>query len=84
MISFDILNYYFELIYYFFFRAESEEFTEEELIATVNETAEQGLAFLGNWLGIFDKSTDNSTEPEKTNATDSNSQKAFSNLINHL
>lgn len=39
-----------ELVTYF--RVETEELNEEELIAAVNESAEQGLAFFGNLLGL--------------------------------
>ncbi|KAB0796102.1 hypothetical protein PPYR_10163 [Photinus pyralis] len=41
---------------------DAEEINEEELISVVNETAEQGLAFFGNWLGLFGGSDVNETE----------------------
>ncbi|CAH0562486.1 unnamed protein product [Brassicogethes aeneus] len=42
---------------------------EEELIATVNETAEQGLAFFGNLLGLaFGKPDTNNADTETTTA----------------
>jgi len=46
---------------------EEEGPTEEEVIAAVNETAEQGLAFLGSLLGIdFGAGKGNSTEAPAT------------------
>ncbi|KAF5284814.1 hypothetical protein FQA39_LY04539 [Lamprigera yunnana] len=51
---------------------ETEELNEEELIAVVNETAEQGLVFFGNWLGLFGKSDNNETNTETVNETTSN------------
>jgi Domain of unknown function (DUF4773) len=46
---------------------EGEEPSEEEVIASINETAEQGLAFLGSLLGI-DFSGRNSTDKVTTEA----------------
>ncbi|KAF5295918.1 hypothetical protein FQR65_LT10349 [Abscondita terminalis] len=51
---------------------EPEELNEEELIAVVNETAEQGFAFFGNWLGLFGKSDVNGTNTKTVNETNHN------------
>lgn len=48
-----------------YFRNESEGLNEEELIAAVNESAEQGLVFFGNLLGLtFGKPETNETNTE--------------------
>lgn len=57
-----------------YFRAEPEELNEEELIAAVNETAEQGLVFFGNWLGLFGKPDVNATNSEAGNETNSTAE----------
>lgn len=44
-----------------YFRTNSEGFNEDDLIATVSETAEQSLLFFTNWLGLFDKPINDST-----------------------
>ncbi|KAK4871981.1 hypothetical protein RN001_016105 [Aquatica leii] len=69
---------------------ESEELNEEELIAVVNETAEQGLAFFGNWLGLFGKSDVNGTNTENVDETNlnvgnnSNAARSFSPAQNKV
>lgn len=56
----------------FSYRTDSSELNEEELIATVNETAEQGLAFFTNLLGLtFGKTEANSTNTDKEISTQS-------------
>lgn len=57
-----------------YFRTESEELNEEELIAAVNESAEHGLVFFGNLLGLtFQKPKLNETNSTAvTSTTDAN------------
>lgn len=54
------------------YSTDSGELNEEELIAAVNETAEQGLAFFTNLLGLtFGKTETNSTNTDKEISTQS-------------
>lgn len=67
---------------------EGEEPSEEEVIASINETAEQGLAFLGSLLGI-DFGGRNSTEKVTTEAatqtsTQASAGRAYNPRINEV
>lgn len=67
---------------------EGEEPSEEEVIASINETAEQGLAFLGSLLGI-DFGGRNSTEKVTTEAatqssTQASAARAYNPRINEV
>lgn len=65
---FGVRNY----VWCLYFRSESEELNEEDIMAVVNETAQQGLAFFGNLLGFaFGRPQSNQTKSDEGSSTPS-------------